>query len=429
MATHRLIQICCLSVGVLATAPAFGQFKFLPTQSVPAGPQPGGAAVGDLDGDGDLDLATGIQFPDRVQIMTNDGAGSFSQATVINYPNGSQPEDVLAGDLDGDGDVDLAIILRGLSQVRVALNQGGLVFTDGASGSIGFNGRGMDMKDMDGDGDLDIAVANRGSNTATVLTNSGSATFTSQTLPSAGEPRAASFGDFDGDGDLDLAVTNNDAFNVRLFQNTAGVFSAWQVLSTSPNQAEGVTAADLDNDGDIDLATGAEDDNVGTNNAVIFINNGGGSFGSAIPIPTSGVGTSGVVAVDLDCDGLLDLALSNQDSNNISLLRNLGGASFGAASLRPCGTNPEALNMGDLDGDTLPDLVTGNRDSGDMSVLLNRTCDPVLPGDVDGNGVVDVEDLVTVILSWGDCMGCPADLDGDGMVGVTDMVIVILNWS
>jgi hypothetical protein len=420
---------CITLLAALCAAPAYGQFTFAPTVNIAAGPQPGGAAVGDLDGDSDRDLATGIQFPDRVMVMLNDGAGGFTPGPIINFPNGSQPEDVLAGDLDGDGDRDLAVILRGLLQLRVVVNQGALVFTQGSSASIGADGRGMDMKDMDLDGDLDIAVANRGSNTATVLANNGNATFTTTTLPSAGEPRAAAFGDLDGDGDLDLAVTNNDAFNVRLFRNDGGTFNGWLVLSTAPNQAEGVTAADLDNDGDIDLATGAEDDNVGVSNAVVFWNNGGGvSFAGPFAFPTGGVGTSGVVAVDLDCDDWLDLALSNQDSNNLSLLRNLGAASFGPALLRPVGTNPEALNSGDLDDDFLPDLVTGNRDSGNMSVLLNQTC---FPPDVDGSGVVNVGDLLQVILAWGACGGpvCLADINGDGIVSVTDLLLVIFNWS
>jgi hypothetical protein len=53
-----------------------------------------------------------------------------------------------------------------------------------------------------------------------------------------------------------------------------------------------------------------------------------------------------------------------------------------------------------------------------------------VPGDVDGDGLVTVADLVDVILAWGPCAGlCAADLNADGVVGVEDLVIVILNWS
>ena len=52
------------------------------------------------------------------------------------------------------------------------------------------------------------------------------------------------------------------------------------------------------------------------------------------------------------------------------------------------------------------------------------------PGDLDGNGAVDVADLVLLIAAWGACSGpCPADLDGDGSVGTADLVVLVLNWS
>jgi YVTN family beta-propeller protein len=66
------------------------------------------------------------------------------------------------------------------------------------------------------------------------------------------------------------------------------------------------------------------------------------------------------------------------------------------------------------------------------SVPMPDGCMPV-PGDVTGDGVVDVDDLVQVILDWGLCdpppAGCPSDVDGNGSVDVDDLVTVILNWS
>ena len=54
----------------------------------------------------------------------------------------------------------------------------------------------------------------------------------------------------------------------------------------------------------------------------------------------------------------------------------------------------------------------------------------VLPGDVNGDGVVDTSDLLDLLAAWGDCAGaCPADFDGDGAVGVGDLLILLGNWS
>ena len=50
-------------------------------------------------------------------------------------------------------------------------------------------------------------------------------------------------------------------------------------------------------------------------------------------------------------------------------------------------------------------------------------------GDVNGDGVVDVDDLLQVLLLWGVCPGCSADLDGNGVVDVDDLVLVFVNWT
>ena len=49
--------------------------------------------------------------------------------------------------------------------------------------------------------------------------------------------------------------------------------------------------------------------------------------------------------------------------------------------------------------------------------------------DIDGDGMVNVTDLLAIMDAWGSCTGCPADLTGDGLVNVTDLLEVIGNWS
>ncbi|MHC5028121.1 MAG: dockerin type I domain-containing protein [Planctomycetota bacterium] len=72
----------------------------------------------------------------------------------------------------------------------------------------------------------------------------------------------------------------------------------------------------------------------------------------------------------------------------------------------------------------------GNQDVRAQRVNLDGTLGPPpLDGDVTGDGVVDVSDLVEVIVNWGPCCGCAADVNADGTVDVTDLVEVIVNWS
>ncbi len=57
---------------------------------------------------------------------------------------------------------------------------------------------------------------------------------------------------------------------------------------------------------------------------------------------------------------------------------------------------------------------------------------PVIPGDLDGDGIVGASDLLILLVSWGpcgDCDNCPADLNGDCSVGAADLLILLVNWS
>ena len=63
-----------------------------------------------------------------------------------------------------------------------------------------------------------------------------------------------------------------------------------------------------------------------------------------------------------------------------------------------------------------------------MSASINCG-DPAIPGDVNGDGVVNVTDLLAIMDAWGPCTDCPADLNGDGLVNVVDLLEVIGNWG
>jgi hypothetical protein len=89
---------------------------------------------------------------------------------------------------------------------------------------------------------------------------------------------------------------------------------------------------------------------------------------------------------------------------------------------------------GDVNGDGLADVLVGapggdpngSTDAGESYVIFS----PVIRGDLNDDGSVDVVDLIQIILNWGPCSGaCPGDLDGDCTVGPTDLVILIENWK
>jgi hypothetical protein len=85
------------------------------------GDRPNSVFAGDLDGDGDLDLATANYDSDNVSVLLNNGDGTFAAHSV--YSVGAQPFSVFAGDLDGDGDLDLTTANIGPDNISVLLNQ------------------------------------------------------------------------------------------------------------------------------------------------------------------------------------------------------------------------------------------------------------------------------------------------------------------
>ncbi|MBT8484820.1 MAG: hypothetical protein HKO59_11210 [Phycisphaerales bacterium] len=109
--------------------------------------------------------------------------------------------------------------------------------------------------------------------------------------------------------------------------------------------------------------------------------------------------------------------------------------SLGDGNLRPLPTSP-VIDAGD--DDAVPSFATtdldGNERIAGPAVDMGAYESPAtVPGDVDGDGVVDFTDLLSVLAAWGACPPggepCPADLDGDGAVGFSDLLLVLANWS
>ncbi|MHC4427164.1 MAG: FG-GAP repeat domain-containing protein [Planctomycetota bacterium] len=406
------------------------QFVLDPAVNYAAGSQPSGVAAADFDGDGDRDVATTVDGPDRIAVLLNDGSGVFAAGPASNLPNSSSPQDLVAADVDGDGDMDLAVAVRDpVGSVVMMLNTGAGTFTVGTSVTVQDRPRGLSTADIDNDGDMDFAVANRDSNSATVIINQGGGSFTTQTVSIGGESRDTTLLDIDGDGDGDLAVTDHDNRAVDTFVNDgAATFTAGPSLSVGPLvRPDGVTSADLDGNGDMDIAVAVSDQTLNINQAMVFTNFGG-VFSGPFAYDTGGDNTSDIATGDFDCDGQLDIVTSNQASNDTSFLRNIGAAVFGAAQIVATQLSPEELAASDLDGDGDADVAVANRDSDSISIVLNQTCSPC-PWDLDGSGSVGTSDLLDLLAQWGTNPGGPPDFDGDGNVGTSDLLALLGNWG
>ncbi|MEM7199674.1 MAG: VCBS repeat-containing protein [Planctomycetota bacterium] len=299
------------------------------------------ASLADVDADGDLDVAFAtLVGPNRLWL--NDGSGTFTDVTATHMPaDFNNAFEIAFGDVDGDGDADMAVANHQFQANQLYLNDGSGAFVD-ASGThmpaVGSSSSCVAMGDVDGDGDLDLFFGNAGPAQQNALyVNDGAGGFVDVTgthLPiDNDDTNAAALRDVDGDGDLDLLLANRgDAQRNRIYENDgAGVFadvSAARLPMTS-QQSVRLVVADFDADGDDDLLF------TGLRPAPhhLHLNDGGGTFTDVSASRLAALGNLEFNAVrprDIDRDGDLDLVVASNISNRVlaNLLRQIDAPTF-----------------------------------------------------------------------------------------------------
>ncbi|MEX0610210.1 MAG: FG-GAP-like repeat-containing protein [Balneolaceae bacterium] len=222
------------------------------------------AAFGDVDGDGDLDLVYSGYNSSNVRITKlykNDGIGDFSDsgASLVGVQAGS----VALGDVDGDTDLDLLLTGLNASGIRtsmVYLNDGSGSFTDSGMALEPVYNSSAVFGDVDSDGDLDILITgNNNSNQAVskLFLNDSSGNFSDSGIIFEGAYNSsAQFADMDGDGNLDILYSGaNPSFVdiTKLYLNHGSLEFTDSELELEGVELSSLAAGDIDNDGDLDL--------------------------------------------------------------------------------------------------------------------------------------------------------------------------------
>jgi hypothetical protein len=357
-----------------------GDGTFASTTRFPVGKTPVAIAAGDFDGDGKMDLAIANESDDTVSILLGTGKGAFtSQPTV---PINGAPYYLLSGDVNNDGKADL-FVLGGAptsSSALFLLTSTGNGAFSGANIGGGSSVANMALGDLNNDGNLDIAFANSSSDSVSILLGNGAGTFRSQSLftvgPLGAPPQSVAVGDFNRDGNLDLAVTQT--YFIAVYNgNGDGTFGS-PLLGGIPSFTIPLllVPTDFNNDAQLDLAVVIPDYNV----ALIVLGNGDGTLASRtdISLPASG-GLGGSVVADFNNDRKPDLAIAqfNEPPQGsiqgfvTALLGNGDGTFQNPASTPSSDVGIAEMLSADFSGNGSADLASANVDAnGGIAVFL-----------------------------------------------------------
>ncbi len=340
---------------------------------------------------------TGLRAFDALDI-TLDGlpAGSGSGRTM----------DASLGDIDGDGDLDLVLAKEFAGNVLLRREADRFVAEPEAFPASAEDSEDAVLGDFDGDGDLDVVFPSEDTALNEYLWNDGAGQFSAapHALPGNTTSNAGAAGDIDGDGDLDLILSRNDAPELVLLNDGRGRFTdaSGDWMPANIDVTQDLVLADLDADGDLDLVAGNEPRDGGRNR---LYQNQGKRFvdisDESLPSPAAPEETRKIALGDADGDGDLDLVFANvdfaaPDKAVPRLLLNDGKARFEADSDRLADSIGSVLDASfvDLDGDRDLDLLLGTIGRGSRLLLnedkafVDRTPEGYASGEPSALGIV-----------------------------------------
>ena len=343
------------------------------------GLQPYRLAVADLDGDGHPDIVVANCGETYASVLWNAGDGTFLSPKKLTTGPNTCPDGAAFGDFNKDGKLDVVVSEYKAGFVAVFLNKGHRKFSAAvkynvfpATGPIG-----LAVGDFNKDGKLDIAVDDWGTDAVVLLKGKAAGKFAAASArnPVGHFPEYILANDFGGDGKLDVVTGNTGGTTLSLLNGKGtGKFSAATSLDVG-GAIGGLAMGDFDRDGITDLV--ALD---GTNNDVaLFIGEPHGAFHHAATFALGGsYAPAGIAVGDFNGDHFLDVAVGEEIGSSVAFFYGNGqGALTLQSTLYFGGFLPSDLQAAKFNADSKPDLAVANlgvQGSGvaGVTVLLNH---------------------------------------------------------
>ena len=431
---------------------------FDPPDETPAVGEPTAESVGDLDGNGFVDVVAVIPDEDTdvegvIQVflnLGNDEEGNWQGLMALEPVTvGKNPSAVTTGFFDMNDTLDLAVTNANDDTVSILLNNGDATFSGPTDFAVGDAPSGVVARNFNEDSNTDLAVTNEGDSTITILLGDGLGDFSAA---EAGGPGGLGLGpvtltsdDFDDNKCPDLSGPSNGTalgpggVVFVLLGLGDGTFEPAALYDIGVDPTD-IATGDVDGDSFPDIMASNRADNT----VSILINDGTGHFEPQITVDV-GFEPLSVDVAELNGDTDPDMAVVAVDAIGPAvqiLVNRLDGGevvNFDPPLAFSVDANPNTVTNGDFNEDTLIDLVTVNKDEdaekgGSVTVLLNNPPSEAPPcqGDINGDGTVNVGDFLLLLMAFGPCPDegdCPADLDGDGDVDIHDLLQLFFVWG
>jgi hypothetical protein len=391
------------------------------------GDYPVALTCADFNGDGVSDMAVANHYSTFITVLFGIGDGTFGPAW--NYEVGEHALSISSADLNGDNHADLIIANAPYIDYSIMLNNGDGTFQEPIVYDLNDTNYFIIADDIDGDNDNDLAIS-RGMRLDIMLNNGDASFVRSCSLGIGTHVWSFCLADFDNDGDKDLATANKmtgplSGRVVIWLGSGDGIFQYALQEYRYGIEPVGICSEDFDGDGFNDLAVANEE----SQDVTILFNNGDGTFAEAIFVSVPGIPT-GICCADPDDDGDIDLIVSEGAYTvlgGVTVLVNNGAGDFSVSYRNESEGTPSSIQVSDFDGDLDLDLAVTKKYGDAVGIFFNF---PYMCGDANSDRMVNIGDAVLIISYIFREGASPDPLDSgdancDGLMNVGDAVSLV----